>query len=239
MLDLLTAVQRGLHTLLTDRIGGFAQTRNLAVLVSMLPFGIAFGTVHALTPGHGKTVLAGYLVGSRLAPLRSLAVSGALTVTHIGSAVLLAIAGAPILSRMFGMFGRAPTLERASHLLLIGLGLWILVRAMRGRSHAHDQRDGVLVGVSAGLVPCPLTLFAMMMAIGKGVPEAGLTFALAMTGGVGLTLGVVALAALAAGRWMQERLNENQTRLRFIGRALDIGSGVALVGLALYGLLHA
>jgi ABC-type nickel/cobalt efflux system permease component RcnA len=44
----------GLHTLLTDRIGGFAQTRNLAVLVSMLPFGIAFGTVHALTPGHAE-----------------------------------------------------------------------------------------------------------------------------------------------------------------------------------------
>ena len=34
-----------------------------------------------------------------------------------------------------------------------------------------------MVGVIAGLVPCPLTLFAMFLALSRGVPEAGLTFA--------------------------------------------------------------
>jgi ABC-type nickel/cobalt efflux system permease component RcnA len=38
-------------------------------LVLILPLGIAFGAVHALTPGHGKTVLASSLVGSRLVVL--------------------------------------------------------------------------------------------------------------------------------------------------------------------------
>ena len=236
MLDLLTAIQGGLHRLLTDRIGGFAQTRDLAVLASMLPFGIAFGAVHDLTPGHGKSVLAGYLVGSRLAPLRALAVSGALTLTHIGSAVLLALAGTPLLTRTFGLFGRAPALERTSHVLLVGLGAWILVRALRGRSHAHDHRAGLLIGVSAGLVPCPLTLFAMFMAIGTGVPEAGLTFASAMAVGVGITLGAVALAALTAGRWLEDRLDDHRAQLRAAGCALDVISGAALVGLALYGM---
>ena len=239
MLDLLTAIQGGLHTLLTDGIGGFAQTRDFALLAAMLPFGVAFGAVHALTPGHGKSVLAGYLVGSRLAPLRALSVSGALTLTHVGSAVLLALVGAPLLTRTFGLFGRAPALERASQVLLVGLGVWILVRALRGRSHAHDQRDGLLVGVSAGLVPCPLTLFAMLLAIGRGVPEAGLTFALAMAGGVGFTLGTVALAALAAGRWLQKRLDEHRAHLQAATCALDVASGVALVGLALYGMVRA
>jgi nickel/cobalt exporter len=49
-----------------------------------------------------------------------------------------------------------------------------------------------MVGVIAGLVPCPLTLFAIFFALSRGVPEAGLTFAVAMMLGVGLTLGAVA-----------------------------------------------
>ena len=44
------------------------------------------------------------------------------------------------------------------------------------------------MGVVAGLVPCPLTLFAMVAGISRGVPEAGLTFAVATLFGVAFTL---------------------------------------------------
>jgi ABC-type nickel/cobalt efflux system permease component RcnA len=33
-----------------------------------------------------------------------------------------------------------------------------------------------MVGVIAGLVPCPLTLFAMAMALAGALPEAGIAF---------------------------------------------------------------
>jgi ABC-type nickel/cobalt efflux system permease component RcnA len=55
-----------------------------------------------------------------------------------------------------------------------------------------------MVGVLAGLIPCPLTLFAMMFAIGRGVPEAGLVFAGSFMIGVAATLSLVALIAISA-----------------------------------------
>src|SRR5215203_3555980 len=113
----------------------------------------------------------------RLAVLRGIGVAGALALTHVGSAVVLALAAAPILSRTLGGVGRAPVLEDISRGLLALIGLWFLWRAWRGPLHEH--REGVMVGVIAGLVPCPLTLFAMFLALSRGVPEAGLTFALA------------------------------------------------------------
>src|SRR5829696_1876567 len=45
-----------------------------------------------------RPVLASYLVGSRLAVLRGIGVAGALALTHVGSAVVLALAAAPILT---------------------------------------------------------------------------------------------------------------------------------------------
>src|SRR2546430_34718 len=98
----LTAAQRWIYASITAQLTGFADTHNWAALAAILPLGVVFGAIHALTPGHGKTVLASYLVGSRLAVLRSLIVAGALALTHVGSAVLLAMLAAPLITRTLG-----------------------------------------------------------------------------------------------------------------------------------------
>src|SRR6266545_3823976 len=91
------------------------------------------GQIHALTPGHGKSVLASYLIGSRLAMLRSLAVGGVLALTHVGAAVILALLAAPLVIRTLGSgVGRVPALEFLSWSLLSAIGLWLLIRALRG-----------------------------------------------------------------------------------------------------------
>ena len=122
---------------------------------------------------------------------RGLAVAGTLASVHVLSAVVLAFSAAWLVTRTLGGAGRAPALENISRGMLIVIGLWLLFRAVRRQSHLHGE--GLMVGVIAGLIPCPLTLFAMFLALSRGVPEAGLpTFAAAMMFGVAFTLGAVA-----------------------------------------------
>src|SRR5215831_12362728 len=131
----LYAAQRWIYASLTGQLTEFAHTRGWGALALVLPLGVLFGAVHALTPGHGKSVLVSYLVGSRLAAVRSLAVAGALALTHVGSAVVLALLAAPLITRPLRGVGRAPLLEMLSWGLLAAVGLWLLLRAMRGRPH--------------------------------------------------------------------------------------------------------
>jgi nickel/cobalt transporter (NicO) family protein len=236
-MDVLIALQRWINASISADLSAFAASRDLAALAGILPLGIVFGAIHALTPGHGKTVLASYLIGSRLALVRSLAVAGALAITHVGSAVVLALAAAPILTRTLGGVGRAPVLEDLSRGLLALIGLWFLWRAWRGPLHEH--REGVMVGVIAGLVPCPLTLFAMFLALSRGVPEAGLTFALAMMGGVGATLALVATATVVARQWIVSFIGRHGRSIGDgISRLLEGLTGVALVAIGLRELLR-
>ena len=236
VLELLIRVQGWIHEALIAATGAFAAGRDWTTLAAMLPMGILFGAVHALTPGHGKTVLASYLVGSKLAAVRSLSVAGALAVTHIGSAVLIALFAQPLVSRTLGSVGRAPSLEALSRGGLAVIGLWLLIRAVRGGGHHHDEREGMMVGVVAGLVPCPLTLFAMVLALGRGVPEAGLTFALAMVLGVGLTLAVVALLAVFARAWVVAVSSRHGASIAQLSRVLDGVAGALLLAAGLYAL---
>ena len=234
-MDFLVGLQRWINASITADLSAFAATRDWFALLIVLPFGIAFGAVHALTPGHGKTVLASYLVGSRLAVLRALAVAGALALTHVGSAVVLALAAAPILTRTLGGVGRAPVLEDISRGLLALIGLWFLFRALRGRTHEH--REGIVVGIVAGLVPCPLTLFAMFLALSRGVPEAGLTFALAMVLGVGATLCIVAALTVLARERVVRVIARQGGSIERTSRMLEVLTGALLIAVGIGELL--
>lgn len=232
MMDILVTLQRWIYGTVGVELGNFAASRDWLALVSILPLGIVFGAIHALTPGHGKTVLASYLVGSRLAAWRGAAVAATLALTHVASAVVIALIAAPLVTRTLGGVGRAPLLEDASRGLLALIGAWLLYRAIRGTT-PHLRHEGIAVGVVAGLVPCPLTLFVTFYALSRGIPEAGLTFAFAMMAGIAATLAGVAIVSIVARDRLIALLARHGSSLSRLLRVLDGLSGLLLVAIGI------
>ena len=183
MFAFLIDVQRSIYAALSGDIVAYSNSRDLTQLLAVLPLGIVFGAAHALTPGHSKSVLAAYVLGSGLSPLKALLTSFVLSVTHISSAVFLAVVANSLVTRTLVGAGRAPTLEWLSRLMLVAIGLWLIFRAVRARPHVHGE--GITTGFIAGLIPCPLTLFVMTFALSRGSPEAGLAFSVSMLLGPG------------------------------------------------------
>lgn len=108
----------------------------------LLALGIALvlGALHALTPGHGKTVVAAYLVGARGTTRHAVVLGSIVTLTHTGSVLLLGVitlaASQYILSTSL-----LPALEVLSGLLIVGLGIYLLAQRVRDwrRSRAHQH----------------------------------------------------------------------------------------------------
>lgn len=197
--------------------------------------------MHALTPGHSKSILATYLAGSRHSLARAAGVASVLSLTHIVTAVIIAALALPIITRTFVGAGRAPLLEDVSRGLLAAVGIWMIFRAlMRSpdtKTHAHAH-EGLMVGVMAGLIPCPLTLFTMTLAMSRGVPEAGLVFALAMMLGVAFTLSCVAVLVVVARDRMADALGRHGPALAMVGRVLEILAGLLLVAFGISELIR-
>jgi len=226
----LVAIQREIYLAFADRIGNFAQTGDWTLLAAYLPMGILFGVVHALTPGHSKAVLATYLTGSIASVPRGLAASLVLSAVHVGMSVVIALLSLPLVSVALGSVGRAPLLEDTSRGLLGVIGLWMLWQGLRGSGHRHGQ--GMAAGFAAGLIPCPLTLFVMTFAISRGVPEAGVAFAVVMMVGVALVLGTVATAAVLFRQQLLRLLSTRPRAVDIVKRAIQIVAGLALVVVA-------
>jgi ABC-type nickel/cobalt efflux system permease component RcnA len=129
--------------------GGTLSTTGL--LLALLA-AAAWGAVHALSPGHGKTVVGAYLVGSRGAPRHALFLGLTVTITHTAGVIAL---GALILfaSRTILPERLYPWLSLTSGLLVAALGLTILRQRLlrlptfghhqhhedHGHSHGHDE----------------------------------------------------------------------------------------------------
>ena len=234
MLAFLFDLQRDIHASLTGDIAAYAHTRDFPALLGVLPFGIVFGAIHALTPGHSKSILAAYILGSGLRPLSALLTSFVLSVTHISSAVLLAVVTNSLVRHTLVGAGRAPAVEWTSRLILIGIGLWLILRAIRGRPHLHGE--GIAAGFVAGLIPCPLTLFVMTLAVARDAPEAGLAFSLAMLFGVATVLGSVAVVAAVARNALVGFIDQHGLAIAQISRVFDAVAGATLTSIAVYEL---
>ncbi len=104
-------------------------------LLVLLVLAAAFGAAHALTPGHGKTMVAAYLVGRRGTVWHALALGVTTTLAHTGSVLMLAL-----LLALFqvGAGVAAIILNLGGGLLITGLGVWLLMQRSTGRAdHIH------------------------------------------------------------------------------------------------------
>jgi nickel/cobalt transporter (NicO) family protein len=143
-----------------DLLRRVQKEENLAILLDtqiglgmILLLAFLHGALHSLSPGHGKTMVAAYLVGEQGTPRHALILGLIVTLTHTSAAFVVALllkfvldaADAPKVERVLGIGGG---------LLVAFIGLWLLMARLAGRSdhvhvggahshsHAHSHGDG-------------------------------------------------------------------------------------------------
>lgn len=117
-----------------------------------LPSAVVLGALHALEPGHAKTLTAAYLIGIRGTKWDAIVLGLSVAITHSIVVILLSVKGVLIGRETFTDHALY-WLQIVSGLVVVGLGSWMLVRRLRhGRSfgqatqgapveHTHDHDD--------------------------------------------------------------------------------------------------
>jgi ABC-type nickel/cobalt efflux system permease component RcnA len=108
----------------------------------LLVLAAGFGAIHALTPGHGKTLVAAYLAGQRGTVWHALLLGLVTTITHTGTVLALA-------AGLFVLYPEAvparvqAVLGFGGGLLVAGVGFWLLMKRLSGGAdHIHLGGSG-------------------------------------------------------------------------------------------------
>jgi ABC-type nickel/cobalt efflux system permease component RcnA len=213
--------------------GGFAGILDHGggVLVLLLAAAFGWGALHALSPGHGKSMVAAYLVGTRGSVRDAVLLGTTVTVTHTAGVFALGFV-ALALSALILPEHLYPWLNLASGLMVVGVGLRVLrsrLRHTHAHHHHHDHAHGdgdaaghghgghdhgrgsiLALGASAGLIPCPTALVVLLGAISQHRVGLGLVLIVAFSAGLAATLTGLGIAVVHASRAL--------SRLRVPGR---------------------
>ena len=119
-----------------DGFAGLLDGDGVLVLLLLAAFG--WGALHALSPGHGKAMVAAYLVGTRGSTRDAIVLGATVTVTHTAGVVAL---GAVALGLSAWVLPEQlyPWLTLVSGLLVVGVGVAVL----RGRCAGRATRTGI------------------------------------------------------------------------------------------------
>ncbi len=117
---------------LSPAISDLIQGSNFSPWLILLGLAISFGVgaVHALTPGHGKGIIAAYMVGERGKLSHALTLAGTMTVTHTSSVVVLGLI-ALLASRVIMPQVLTPWLSLLSGVLILVVGGSLLLQRCR------------------------------------------------------------------------------------------------------------
>ncbi len=122
--------------LFTQTIARHALTPGIMLIGLLIAF--VFGSFHALSPGHGKTMVAAYLVGSRGTARHAVLLGLIVTITHTLGVFALGLLTL-FASRYIVPEKLYPVLSVVSGLAVFGVGVWLLVSRLRGVSTGHDH----------------------------------------------------------------------------------------------------
>jgi ABC-type nickel/cobalt efflux system permease component RcnA len=195
--------------------GGFAGILDHGggVLVLLLAAAFGWGALHALSPGHGKSMVAAYLVGTRGSVRDAVLLGTTVTVTHTAGVIALGFVALG-LSAWILPEDLYPWLNLVAGLMVVGVGLRVLRSRLRHTHHHHHHhplKGSILaLGASAGLIPCPTALVVLLGAISQHRVGLGLVLIVAFSAGLAATLTGLGIAVVHASRAL--------TRLRVPGR---------------------
>jgi ABC-type nickel/cobalt efflux system permease component RcnA len=199
---------------------------------------VLFGAVHALMPGHGKTVLVSYHLGQPSRPMDGFVNGAILALTHVGLAVVLVLAGFAVISRAFAYGGRTPQFATASGILIVLIGAFLLWRSLSSRPDDTTARNGRTLAFVTGMIPCPLTTFILSYALARGMLAAGLLVTAAMAAGMIAAIGGIALAAAVFRNRFVQLLSRTESVRHRLGQALEIGGSLAVLGFGIWTLVR-
>jgi nickel/cobalt exporter len=135
--------QSALNDAISAHLRHLSQTHSLRDLAAILALSFVFGVFHAVGPGHGKTVVASYLMARRERLASGILVGSLISLVQGLSAI--AIVGMLALVLQLGqltVLDHTTPVEIVSYALIAAIGVYMLYQAATGRGHDHWHGAG-------------------------------------------------------------------------------------------------
>ncbi len=200
------ALQAKYNKKIGDMVIDSKEKISLKLLSVIFLFALGYGVIHAAGPGHGKTVVMGFFLQNRAKPFHAILMALNISIVHTGTAILLSLLFMTVLASYSGM-SRMVIQAQISFVVAIFIlifGIWLLIRKIRSDNQVlsiesvSSNKNMVRSVMAAGMIPCPLSITIMLLAVTQNVFFQGLLSVLGIALGMMILLSIAGITAIKA-----------------------------------------
>jgi len=221
----------------------------------LLFFAYVYGLVHALGPGHGKTLVGSYFLSNERSYSKALSISLAIGVVHTFSAFLLTLLIYYVVDVFLAQFLDESIFytTKISALIIIFIALYLLYKKYKayksiselnsykfttqphiatcGCNSCKVEKNSTDAGliISAGIIPCPGTVTIFIFSFSLGLYYAGFLAALVMSLGMSTVIFVSALLSVVIRKKTSNSHERIKKYLEYISLFIILVLGVFLL----------
>ena len=245
----ISILQRRLNQKITELSKEIKEKKSTRPILIILFITYIYGMVHALGPGHGKTVTFSYFLSERAQVKKGIVVGTIIGFLHAGSALILVLVLYFIIQQSF--LRPIEDLSRIIKLISYGLitlvGLFLLSKAIislikkrkRERKSIYNNiettKSIIPFAIAVGIIPCTGAIIVLLFSISMGILVIGVISTLCMALGMATTISLVGVSTILAKkgviRFLINRTKVSsilQTALSIIGALLLTLLGILL-----------
>jgi nickel/cobalt transporter (NicO) family protein len=202
-----------------------------------------YGVIHALGPGHGKSIVFSYFLSRPGRYVHGVLMGNLITFVHVFSAVVIVL-GFYLALKTVGLSSFEDVrgiLEKISYAFLMVLGLFLVLYKVRElkkgtltnlqeyKTAEADCRHIVLVALATGLVPCPGAALILLFTITLDILVPGLFAMVCIALGMGVTTTLFALFSIASRNTIFRVTVKKQRIFAFSSAALSLLGACAII----------
>ena len=203
----------------------------------------AYGVIHAVGPGHGKTLIFTYFISEGGSIKKGIAAAFTVAVLHSLSAIIIVTSLYFFMKHSyissFENFSTAVKFVSYPAIALIGLVLF--VKALRGAGRrpgiSGEEAAGDLLPLafSVGIIPCPGATIILIFSASMNFLIMGVALAMVMSLGMAVTISSVAVAAVLSQKGLGDIIKENELK-RKVGKGMELAGSffIFLMGVLLF-----
>ncbi|MBA2862395.1 sulfite exporter TauE/SafE family protein [Methanococcus maripaludis] len=168
------------------------------------------GIMHALEPGHGKSIMAAYVVGTDANLKESLTLGFTVLFSHVFVIFLLGLFSIYLVG-YFNIEYVSTVMEVLGGFILLLVGAWILKSYYIPHQHSINTNKGALaIGLSAGLVPCPAALAVLLFSISNNAIFDGLYYVIVFSIGLAISIALFSILFVKSKNFLEKYVKNEQ-----------------------------
>ncbi len=240
-------INSSLSSCIRDMEDGKTGTLFFFIFISFI-----YGIIHALGPGHGKSLIASYLISEDSGPLRGIA--GGLSIAFIHALSAVSIIGfiyfflkSSIMTN-FESINHVVRLVSFGIIVIIGLYLFItsaleVFKRLRSKKTSEipaakkSDKSFAAVIFSAGIVPCPGAAMILLFSMNMDIFYAGIISVLFMSLGMAVTISLTGICVIYIKKVSMKLPSEKTNKRILFQYSTEVLSGACIFFIGLVMLL--